>query len=70
MVPIELPEFPTNSLSFLLDVEAAAAFDEMTRNNRDDQLVRQVKRAWPNVFRSARYVPALNTYRQIEQESF
>ena len=59
MVPIELPEFPTNSLSFLLDVEAAAAFDEMTRNNRDDQLVRQVKRAWPNVFRSARYVPAV-----------
>ena len=59
MVPIELPKFPTNSLSFLLDVEAAAAFDEMTRNNRDDQLVRQVKRAWPNVFRSARYVPAV-----------
>ena len=59
MVPIELPEFPTNSLSFLLDVEAAAAFDERTRNNRDDQLVRQVKRAWPNVFRSARYVPAV-----------
>ena len=59
MVPIELPEFPTNSLSFLLDVEAAAAFDELTRSNRDDQLVRQVKRAWPNVFRSARYVPAV-----------
>ena len=59
MIPIELPEFPTNSLSFLLDVEAAAAFDELTRSNRDDQLVRQVKRAWPNVFRSARYVPAV-----------
>ena len=59
MVPIELPEFPTNSLSFLLDVEAAAAFDELTRSNKDDQLVRQVKRAWPNVFRSARYVPAV-----------
>ena len=59
MVPIELPKFPTNSLSFLLDVEAAAAFDELTRSNRDDQLVRQVKRAWPNVFRSARYVPAV-----------
>ena len=59
MVPIELPEFPTNALSFLLDVEAAAAFDELTRSNRDDQLVRQVKRAWPNVFRSARYVPAV-----------
>ena len=59
LVPIELPEFPTNSLSFLLNVEAAAAFDEMTRNNKDDELVRQVKWAWPNVFRTARHVPAV-----------
>ena len=59
LVPIELPEFPTSSLSFLLNVEAAAAFDEMTRNNKDDKLVRQVKWAWPNVFRTARHVPAV-----------
>ena len=59
LVPIELPEFPTSSLSFLLNVEAAAAFDEMTRNNKDDELVRQVKWAWPNVFRTARHVPAV-----------
>ena len=59
LVPIELPEFPTGSLSFLLNVEAAAAFDEMTRNNKDDELVRQVKWAWPNVFRTARHVPAV-----------
>jgi len=57
--PIELPEFPTNSLSFLLSVEAAAAFDELTRTNRDDELVRQVKNAWPNEFRQARHVPAV-----------
>jgi len=59
LIPIELPEFPTNSLSFLLNVEAAAAFDELTRSNRDDELVRQVKWAWPNVFRTARHVPAV-----------
>jgi len=59
LIPIELPEFPTSSLSFLLNVEAAAAFDEMTRNNKDDELVRQVKWAWPNVFRTARHVPAV-----------
>lgn len=59
LVPIELPEFPTSALSFLLNVEAAAAFDELTRNNKDDDLVRQVKMAWPNVFRQARYVPAV-----------
>ena len=59
LIPIELPEFPTSSLSFLLNVEAAAAFDEMTRKNLDDELVRQVKWAWPNVFRTARHVPAV-----------
>ena len=59
LVPIELPEFPTRSLSFLLSVEAAAAFDELTRSNRDDELLRQSKWAWPNAFREARYVPAV-----------
>ena len=59
LIPIELPEFPTSSLSFLLNVEAAAAFDELTRKNLDDELVRQVKWAWPNVFRTARHVPAV-----------
>ncbi|RPH04974.1 MAG: amidase [bacterium TMED46] len=59
LIPIELPEFPTSSLSFLLNVEAAAAFDEMTRTNKDDELVRQIKWAWPNVFRTARHVPAV-----------
>jgi Asp-tRNA(Asn)/Glu-tRNA(Gln) amidotransferase A subunit family amidase len=59
LIPIELPEFPTTSLSFLLNVEAAAAFDELTRTNRDDELVRQVKWAWPNKFREARHVPAV-----------
>ena len=59
LVPIELPEFPTSSLSFLLSVEAAAAFDDLTRSNRDDEMVRQVKWAWPNSFRQARHVPAV-----------
>ena len=59
LIPIELPEFPTNSLSFLLSVEAAAAFDELTRSNRDDELVRQVKNAWPNEVRQARHIPAV-----------
>jgi Asp-tRNA(Asn)/Glu-tRNA(Gln) amidotransferase A subunit family amidase len=59
LIPIELPEFPTTSLSFLLNVEAAAAFDELTRTNKDDELVRQVKWAWPNKFREARHIPAV-----------
>lgn len=57
--PIELPKFPVNSLSFILNAEAAAAFDELTRSDRDDELVRQVRNAWPNVFRQSRLIPAV-----------
>ncbi|HDZ25907.1 hypothetical protein LCGC14_0518430 [marine sediment metagenome] len=59
LVPIDLPELPVNALSFILNAEAAAAFDELTRSNRDDLLVRQVKQAWPNTFRQARLIPAV-----------
>jgi Asp-tRNA(Asn)/Glu-tRNA(Gln) amidotransferase A subunit family amidase len=58
-IPVELPEFPINDLSFILSAEAAAAFDELTRSNRDDLLVRQIKNAWPNVFRASRFIPAV-----------
>ena len=59
LIPIELPELPTNDLSIILSAEAGAAFDELTRNNKDDLLVRQIKNAWPNVFRSSRFIPAV-----------
>jgi Asp-tRNA(Asn)/Glu-tRNA(Gln) amidotransferase A subunit family amidase len=59
LVPIELPELPVNALSFILSAEAGAAFDELTRSGRDDLLVRQIENAWPNVFRQARTIPAV-----------
>ena len=59
LIPVELPNFPTGSLSFILQAEAAAAFDELTRTNQDDLMVRQIKNAWPNVFREARFIPAV-----------
>lgn len=59
LIPMDLPKLPVNSLSFILRAEAAAAFDELTRSGKDDLLVRQVKRAWPNVFRQARFIPAV-----------
>jgi Asp-tRNA(Asn)/Glu-tRNA(Gln) amidotransferase A subunit family amidase len=59
LVPIELPEVPIGALGFILRVEAAAAFDEMTRANVDDTLVRQDPSAWPNRLRTARAVPAV-----------
>lgn len=57
--PIELPDYPIDSMGLILNVEAAAAFDELTRSGQDDLLVRQIKNAWPNRFREARTVPAV-----------
>jgi len=59
LIPIELPDYPTWDLGFVLSAEAAAAFDLLTRSNRDDLLVRQIKNAWPNVFRTSRFIPAV-----------
>jgi len=60
MIEKELPtEIPTSALGFILSAEAAAAFDELTRSNQDDELTRQIINAWPNVLRSARFIPAV-----------
>ncbi|MEM9379086.1 MAG: amidase [Planctomycetota bacterium] len=63
LVPVELPDLPMGAIMVTLQVEAAAAFDELTRSGLDDELVRQVKNAWPNVFRVARLVPAVEYVR-------
>ena len=57
LTPVELPKMP--DIGMILSVEAAAAFDELTRSGKDDELVRQIRNAWPNVFRAARFVPAV-----------
>jgi Asp-tRNA(Asn)/Glu-tRNA(Gln) amidotransferase A subunit family amidase len=59
LIPISLPNYPVNELSFILNAEAVAAFDELTRTEKDSLLVRQIKDAWPNVFRAARFIPAV-----------
>jgi len=59
LVPIELPRTPIGPLSLILSAEAAAAFDELTRSGKDDLMVRQIRNAWPNVFRAARLIPAV-----------
>ncbi len=59
LVPIELPDYPVSDLSFILTAEGAAAFDQLTLSNKDDEMVRQGKSAWPNLFRSARFIPAI-----------
>jgi Asp-tRNA(Asn)/Glu-tRNA(Gln) amidotransferase A subunit family amidase len=59
LIPLELPEFPVYAMSIILSAEAAAAFDDLTRSGRDSMLVRQIKNAWPNVFRASRFIPAV-----------
>ena len=64
LLPISLPErYPVESLSFILSAEAACAFDDLTRSGRDDLLVRQIARAWPNVFRQGQTIPAVEYLR-------
>ena len=46
-------------LSLIISAEGAAAFDPLTRSNRDDEMVQQNKDRWPNIFRTARFIPAV-----------
>ena len=59
LIPVELPDIPVQSMRFILIAEAAAAFDALTRSGQDDLLVRQTSGAWPNGFRQARLIPAV-----------
>ena len=63
---VSLPDLPYETLFTSLWVEAAAAFDELTRTGIDDELRQQDARAWPNIFRTARFVPAVE-YVQLQR---
>jgi Asp-tRNA(Asn)/Glu-tRNA(Gln) amidotransferase A subunit family amidase len=56
---ISLPSWPYESLFTILMAEAAAAFESLTRENRDDEMVWQEPQAWPNSFRSSWFLPAV-----------
>ncbi len=57
--PVRLPDLPSGPLWLILHAEASAAFDDLTRSNLDDTLVQQGPGNWPNLFRSARLIPAV-----------
>jgi len=59
LIPVELPKFPYDAMVMMLESEAAAAFDELTRTGRDKLLTEQGADDWPNDFRSARFFPAV-----------
>ena len=60
LVELTLPDLPYGSLINGLFAEAAAAFEELTLTDRDDELVWQDKGAWPNAFRKARFLSAVD----------
>ena len=51
--------YPNDYIGMILNAEAAAAFDELTRTNRDDLIERQDKGFWPNSFRNSQLTPAV-----------
>lgn len=66
VVEITLPDIPGSQLVLALLVEAAAAFEDLTMSGRDDELVWQDDQAWPNTFRQARFISAID-YVQIDR---
>ena len=59
-VPVTLPDLPYDSLNTILFSEAAAAFEQLTLSGAADQLKVQTPDAWPNIFRQARFLSAVD----------
>jgi Asp-tRNA(Asn)/Glu-tRNA(Gln) amidotransferase A subunit family amidase len=59
LIPVEFPKYPYQAMRSILLAEAAAAFDDLTRSGRDKLLTQQTRDDWPNTFRSARFIPAV-----------
>jgi Asp-tRNA(Asn)/Glu-tRNA(Gln) amidotransferase A subunit family amidase len=60
LVPVALPEVNVNAMVPLLSAEAAAAFDSLTHSGRDTLLTEQTADDWPNFFRVAQLLPAVD----------
>jgi Asp-tRNA(Asn)/Glu-tRNA(Gln) amidotransferase A subunit family amidase len=63
MTPVDLSDDDGARIRFLLTAEAAAAFDDITRDGRVNTLRGQAPGDWPNTFRSARLIPAVEYIR-------
>ncbi len=59
-VPLEFPNWPHTSLMPVLFAEAAASFEELTLSGKAAELKVQVPDAWPNLFRQARFLSAVD----------
>jgi Asp-tRNA(Asn)/Glu-tRNA(Gln) amidotransferase A subunit family amidase len=61
LTEVTLPDWPYGSLMPILFAEGAASFEDLALNHRLGELKMQVKDAWPNLFRQARFLSALDT---------
>ncbi len=59
-VEVSIPDWPYDNLDLILFAEAAAAFEELTLSGKDHTLRAQVPDAWPNTFRQARFLSAVD----------
>jgi Asp-tRNA(Asn)/Glu-tRNA(Gln) amidotransferase A subunit family amidase len=69
LLPVELPDYPQDSISLVLSTEGAAAFESLTRDGHEDWLKQQTAGAWPNIFRTHRFVPAVE-YLQAQRARY
>nr|WP_300527677.1 amidase [Maricaulis sp.] len=60
LVEFALPDLPYDALFAVVEAESAAAFEELTLSNRDDELRWQSGVAWPNTWRRARLISAID----------
>ncbi len=59
-VEVEIPDWPYDSLNLILFAEGAASFEELTLSGGLSQLREQTYDAWPNIFRQARFLSAVD----------
>jgi Asp-tRNA(Asn)/Glu-tRNA(Gln) amidotransferase A subunit family amidase len=60
LIPVDVPQFAYGAMRLMLSAEGAAAFDELTRSGRDAEMTQQTPNSWPNAFRTARLIPAVD----------
>ncbi len=58
LIPVDVPDMNYDAMRIILTAEAGAAFDELTRTDRDKLLVQQGKFDWASTFRASRFIPA------------
>ncbi len=60
LIEVSLPQRPIDALYAVVEAESAAAFEHLTLSGEDDTLSWQAPAAWPNTWRRARFISAVD----------